>query len=91
MKYPLNLNQSKCTDYRCNLTDSNNLKRSYCESVKFHWLLQWKVTDLTVENIVFIDWSVKINWFNIAKYFSTYESVERQITDSVSENLTDSD
>ena len=39
------------------------LKRGYCESVKFHWLLQWKETDLTVENIILTEWSVKINWF----------------------------
>ena len=35
--------------------------------------------------------SVKINWFDSEKYFCTDESVKRQITDSVSENLTDSD
>ena len=35
---------------------------------------QWKLTDLTVKNIV-----------------STDDSVKRQITDSISENLTDSD
>ena len=29
------------------------IKRGYCESVKFHWLLQWKITDLTVESILF--------------------------------------
>ena len=34
--------------------------------------------------------SVKINWFNSEKYFFTDESVKRQITDSISENLTDS-
>ena len=50
------------------------LQRGYCESVKFHWLPEWKVTDLTVENIVFTD-----------------DSVKRQITDSISENLTDLD
>ena len=27
------------------------LKRGYCKSVKFHWLFQWKLTDLTVKNI----------------------------------------
>ena len=35
--------------------------------------------------------SVKINLFNSEKYFLTDESVERQITYSISENLTDSD
>ena len=40
----------------------------------FHWLLQWKLTDLTVKNILFAD-----------------ESVKRRITDSISENFTDSD
>ena len=42
---------------------------------------QWNLTDLTV----------KINWYNSEKYVFTYESVKRQITDSISENLTDSD
>ena len=42
--------------------------------MKFHWLFQWKLTDLTVKNICFTD-----------------ETVKRQITDSISENLTDSD
>ena len=35
--------------------------------------------------------SVKINWFVSKKYFCTDESVIRQITDSISENLADSD
>ena len=34
---------------------------------------------------------MKIDWFNSEEYFSTDESVKRQITDSISENLTDSD
>ena len=34
---------------------------------------------------------MKINWFNSEIYFFTDESVKRQITDSISENLTDSD
>ena len=67
------------------------LKRGYCKSVKFHWLFQWKLTDLTVKNIFFTGESVKINWFNSEKYFFTDESVKRKITDSISENLTDSD
>ena len=67
------------------------IKRGYCKSVKFHWLLQWKLTGLTVRNICFTDESVKINWFNSEKYFVTDESVERKITGSISENLTDSD
>ena len=37
-------------------------------------MFQWKLTDLTVKNIL-----------------STDESVKRQITDSINENLTDSD
>ena len=49
------------------------------------------MTDLTVKNIFFIDESVEINWFNSEKYFFTDESVKRQITDSISQNLTDSD
>ena len=39
----------------------------------------------------FTDESVKISWFNSGKYFFTDEPVKRQITDSISENLTDSD
>ena len=35
--------------------------------------------------------SVKINWFVSEKYFCTDKSVKRQITDSISEDLTDSD
>ena len=34
---------------------------------------------------------MKIDWFDSEKYFFTDESVTRQITDSISENLTDSD
>ena len=34
---------------------------------------------------------MKIDWFDSEKYFFTDESVKRQITDSISENLTDSD
>ena len=34
---------------------------------------------------------MEINWFNREKYFFTDESVKGQITDSISENLTDSD
>ena len=44
-----------------------------------------------MKNIFFTDESMKINWFNSEKYFFTDESVKRQITDSISENLTDSD
>ena len=59
--------------------------------MKFHWLFQWKLTDLEEENIFFTDESVEINLFNSEKYFFTAESVKRQITDSISQNLTDSD
>ena len=34
---------------------------------------------------------VIINWYNSEIYFLTGESVKRQITDSISKNLTDSD
>ena len=44
-----------------------------------------------MKNIFFTDESVEINWFNSGKYFFTVESVEKQITDSISQNLTDSD
>ena len=67
------------------------LKRGYCKSVEFHWLFQSKLTDLTVKNIFLTDESEKINCFNSEQYFFTDESVKRKITDSISENLTDSD
>ena len=35
--------------------------------------------------------SVKFNWFASEKYFCTDESVKMEITDSIGENLTDSD
>ena len=44
-----------------------------------------------MKNIFFTDESVEINWFNSEKYFFADESVKKQITDSISENLTDSD
>ena len=44
-----------------------------------------------MKNIFSIDESVKINWFNGEKYCFTAKSVKRQITDLISENLTDSD
>ena len=34
---------------------------------------------------------MKTDWFDSEKYFSTDESVKRQITASISENLADSD
>ena len=43
------------------------------------------------EKYFFTDESVEINWFNSEKYFFTDESVKRQITDSISQNSTDSD
>ena len=49
------------------------------------------MTDLTVKNIFFTDESVEINWFNSEKYVFTGESVKRQVTDSISKDLTDSD
>ena len=53
------------------------------ESVKINWY--------NSEKYFFTDESVKINWYNSEKYFFTYESVQSQITDSISENLTDLD
>ena len=44
-----------------------------------------------MKNIFSTEESVKINWFKSEKYFFTDESVKWQITDSISENLTDSD
>ena len=66
-------------------------KRGYCKSVKFHWLLQWKLTDLTVKIFFPLIQLMIINSFNSEIYFLTGESVKRQITDSISKNLTDSD
>ena len=43
------------------------------------------------ENIFFTGESLEINWFNSEKYSFTDSSVKRQITDSISENLIDSD
>ena len=38
------------------------LKRDYCKSVKFHWLLEWKSTDLSVKNIFALknQWKAKL-------------------------------
>ena len=52
---------------------------------------QWKLTDLPVRNIFSTDESVKINCFKIKKYFLADESVKEKMTDSISENSTDSD
>ena len=67
------------------------LKRGYYKSVKFHWLLQWKLTDLTVKIFFQLIQLVIINWFNSEIYFLTGESVKKQITDSINKNLTDWD
>ena len=67
------------------------LKRGYCKSVKFHWLLQWKLTDSSVIIFFPLIQLVIINWFNSEIYFLTGESVKRQMTDSICKNLTDSD
>ena len=67
------------------------LKKGYCKSVKFYWLLQWKLTDLTVKISFPLVQLVIINWFNSEIYFLTGESVKSQITDSISKNFTDSD
>ena len=42
-------------------------------------------------NIVSLIQPVKIDWFDNEKYFYTDESVEMQITGSISKNLTNSD
>ena len=52
------------------------------ESVKINWFIG--------EKYFCIIESVKINWFNGEKYFFSNDSVKKQITNSVSENLTDS-
>ena len=54
-------------------------------------MLQCKLTDLTVKSIFPLIQSVKINWFSNEKYFLKDESIKNQISDSISENLTDSD
>ena len=66
-------------------------KKKYCKSVKFHWLRQWKLTDITVKIFFPLIQLVIINWFSSEIYFLTGESVKRQITDSINKNLTDSD
>ena len=53
-------------------------------------MLQWKLTDSTVKIFFPLIQLVIINWFNSEIYFLTGESVKRQITDSISKNLTDS-
>ena len=58
---------------------------------------QWNLTDsnslkeVTANQSNFTVYFRQINWFNSGEYFLTAESVERQITDSISENLTHSD
>ena len=54
-------------------------------------MIQWKLTDLKVKIFFPLIQSVIINWFNNEIYFFTDKSVKRQITDSIYENLTDSD
>ena len=50
-----------------------------------------KINWFNSEKYFFTDESMKINWFNSEKYLFNAESVKRQITDSISKNLTDSD
>ena len=51
---------------------------------------QWNFTDFHKKRLLWISQialiaSVKVNWFNSEKYFFTDESVNRQITGSISE------
>ena len=66
-------------------------KRLLWIRVNFHWLLQWKVTDLIVENIVSPINQWKLSDLTVKNIVSIDDSVKRQITDSISENLTDLD
>ena len=43
------------------------------------------------EKYLLTEETVNINWFKSEQHFFTDDSVKRQITDSISENLTDSD
>ena len=67
------------------------LKRGYCESVKFPWLLQWKLTDSTVKNIFSVTNQWKLTYLTVKYVSFAGESMKKQTSDSISENLTDSD
>ena len=58
---------SQCSEVRYIWIDKFEAVKIYWLSVKFHWLFQWKLTDLTVRNFFFTHESVKINWFNSKK------------------------
>ena len=61
------------------------------ESVKFQWLLRWKLTDSTVKNIFSLTNQWKLTDLTVKYIFFTGKSVKNQTTDSISENFTDLD
>ena len=79
--YSLNLNQSKSTDYHWDLTDSNSWKE-----VTVH---QSNFADYFSKNWLIWQWKIFFPLMNQWKL--TDITVKRKITDSISENLTDSD
>ena len=52
---------------------------------------KWKLTDLTVKNIFPLMKKWKLTDLTVKNIFVTADSVKWQITDLISENLTDSD
>ena len=66
------------------------LKRGYCKSVEFHWLLQWKLTDFTVKNIFFSDESVKGRITDlIIENLTDLDSERKQLTAQLNKRLAD--
>ena len=70
-----------------NLTDSD----LESESIKFHWLPQWKLTDSTVSNIFSLANQRKWTGLIVKYIIFTGESAKKQVIDSISENLTNPD
>ena len=89
--YSLNLNQSRSTEVISEIWLIEIAKRGYCESVKFHWLFQWKLTGSTVKNTFLLMDQRKLIDLIVKNIFFAGESVKKQITDSISKNFTDSD
>ena len=75
------MNQSKSTDYQWNLTDSNSWEEVTVNQSNF--------TDYFSENWLIWQWKIFFSMTNQWKL--TDLTVKKQITDSISENLSDSD
>ena len=71
--------------------NSWNMNQSNPLIISEIWLIQIAKKRLLWISRISMITSVKMNWFNSEKYCFTDKSVERQITDSISENLSDSD